>query len=97
MKLLFTNGDQYISGHGAPDLRLDCVLARTQKTLDAQMLLDPFEEQLHLPAALVQRCDGQGWQSPVVGQENQRFSRLGVFVSNAPQLLGVILRHVKAV
>ncbi len=44
MKLLFNDGDQHISGYGAPDLGLDRVLAGTQKTLDAQVLLDPFEQ-----------------------------------------------------
>ena len=52
------------------------VLAGTQKALDAQVLLDPsfdvaqdrIEEQLDLPAALVQRGNGQGRQHRVVGQ-----------------------------
>ncbi|MBW8831983.1 MAG: hypothetical protein JF606_21715 [Burkholderiales bacterium] len=30
------------------------------------MLLDPFEEQLDLPTALVERGDRQGWQAGVV-------------------------------
>ena len=79
MKLLFDDSDQYVSGHGAPDLRLHRVLARAQKTLDAKMLLDPFEEQLHLPAALVQCGNGQRWQRRIVGQKHQRFARIGVF------------------
>ena len=35
------------------------------------MLLDPLEEQLHLPATLVQRAHGQRRQRQVVGQEHQ--------------------------
>ena len=65
--MFFLNdGDEHVGGYGAPDLRLDCVLAVAQKLLDAQVLLDPFEEQLDLPAAFVQRCDGQGRQACVV-------------------------------
>ena len=97
MKFLFNNSDQHVGGHGAPDLCLDRVLARAQKTLDTQMLLDPFEEQFHLLATLVQRGDGQGRKGRIVGQEDPRLARLGVFVSNPTQLLGVTLRHVKAV
>ena len=97
MKLLFDDGDQHVGGHGAPDLRLHRVLACSQKALDAQMLLDPFEEQLHLPATLVQCRNGQGWQRRVVGQKHQRFARLEVFVSDAPQMLGVVLGHIKPV
>ena len=97
MQFFFDDGNQHVSGHGAPDLRLNRILARAQKVLDAQMLLDPFEEQFHLPTTLVQRGDGQGRQGRVVGQKHQRLSRLGVFVSNAPQLFGISFRHVKAV
>jgi hypothetical protein len=43
-------------------LRLHCVLAVANKTLDAQMLLDPLEEQLDLPAALVKRGNTQSWR-----------------------------------
>ena len=44
MKLFFDDGNQHVGGYGAPDLRLHRVLAGSQKTLDAQVLLDPFEE-----------------------------------------------------
>lgn len=35
------------------------------------MLLDPFEEEFHLPAALVERADGQRWKRGVVGKKHQ--------------------------
>ena len=79
MKLLFNDGDQHIGSDGAPDLRLHGVLAVADETLDAQVLLDPLEEQLDLPAALVQRGNGQRRQRCVVGQKHQRFARIGVF------------------
>jgi hypothetical protein len=53
-------------------LPLHRVLARSQKAFDAQMLLDPLEKLLHLPAALIQRDDGQWRQRRVVGQKHQR-------------------------
>ena len=74
MKFFFDNGDQHVSGDGAPDLRLHRILARAQKTLDAQMLLDPFEEQFDLPATLVQSSNGQGWQRRVSDQQQDRKS-----------------------
>ena len=48
MQLFFDDSDQHIGGHGATDLRLHCVLAGTQKTLDAQVLFDPLEEQFYV-------------------------------------------------
>ena len=52
MQFFFDDSDEHVGGHGAPDLRLHRVLAGAKKFLDAQMLFDPFEEQLHLPTAL---------------------------------------------
>ena len=43
MKFLFDDDDEHVGGDGAPDLRLDCVLAVSEKLLDAQVLLDPLE------------------------------------------------------
>ena len=97
MKLLFDNSNQHISRDCAPDLRLHRVLAVADETLDAQMLLDPFEEQFHLPAAFVKRGNGQRGQGGVVGQEHQRLAGFRVFESDAPQLLGIVLRNVEAV
>jgi hypothetical protein len=53
-EIFFDDGDQNISGNGAPDLSLDGVLAGGQEPLDPQVLLDPFEEQFNLPAVLVE-------------------------------------------
>ncbi len=50
---------EYIVGDGDPDLRLHGVLAGAIEGLDAEVLLGPLEEQLHLPAAFVYLCDGQ--------------------------------------
>src|ERR1035437_8004271 len=49
------------------------------------MLLDPFEEQLHLPAAPVKLGDRECWQGEVVGQEARVVAGLGVVEANASQ------------
>ena len=78
MKLLLDDGNEHVGGYGAPNLRLHRVLARAQEFLDAQMLLDPFEEQLHLPAILVERGDRERGQCCVVGEKYQRLARFGI-------------------
>ena len=60
MKLLLDDGDEHVGGDGAPDLCLHGVLAGAQESLDTQVLLDPFEEQLDLPATFVERGNRQG-------------------------------------
>ena len=69
LKFFFDDSNQHIGGDGAPDLRLHRVLACAKEALDAQMLLDPFEEQLHLLSALVKRGDSQRRQRRIVGQK----------------------------
>ena len=54
------------------------------------MLLDPLEEEFHLPAAFVERADGGGRKREVVGDEDQRLAGLGVLEADAPQKFGVI-------
>ena len=56
------------------------------------MLLDPFEEQLHLPATAVQLCDPQGWQCGVVGEKFQRFVALFVMILDAPEFFRIVVR-----
>ena len=60
-ELLFDDRDQHVDRHGNPDLALDRVLGGAEETLDAQVLLDPLEEQLHLPTVFVECADRQGW------------------------------------
>ena len=39
MKPFFDKGNQHVSGDGAPHLRLHCILAVADKTLDAQVVM----------------------------------------------------------
>ena len=56
------------------------------------MLLDPFEEDLHLPTALVDLRYGKCWQRKVVGEEDEAQLFLGIEVVNAPQGRGITPR-----
>src|SRR5574340_959032 len=93
--LLLDDGHQHIGGHGHPYLALDGVLGSAEEPLDAQVLLDPLEEQLHLPAAFVQSADTQGGDAEVIGQEHQRLSGFRVLVADAPQSLWIALLRVE--
>ena len=89
--------DEDVDRDGNPDLRLHRVLRRAVELLDPKMLLDPLEEEFHLPAAFVERADGGGRKREVVGDEDQRLAGLGVLEADAPQKFGVILTGVEAV
>ena len=62
-----------------------------QKRLDAQMLLDPFEEQLHLPTAFVELGDGQSRKLEIVGEEPEAFVVLFVIKNDVAQILRMVV------
>jgi hypothetical protein len=60
--------------------------------LDPQVLLDPFEEQFHLPAAFIELGNSNGGQVKVISQEYQHLPVLRVSVSDPAQAVRV-MRH----
>ena len=81
-QFLFGDRDQYVSGNGAPNLRLERVLAGAEEALNVQVLLDPLEEQFDTPATLVQRTNRRCCKRHVVGQEHQLLARFEVCVTD---------------
>ncbi len=61
-------GQQQVDTDGDPDLGHDGIAGSAQEALDLQILLDPLEEQLDLPARFVDLGDGAGGEFEVVGQ-----------------------------
>ncbi len=96
MKLLFNDRNQHVGADSRPDLGLQTVFACSEKVLDPQVLLDPFEKEFDLPAVFVEGCDGGGRQTGVVGQEDQRFFGVGVRKPNTPNMFGIVLDGIEA-
>ena len=96
MQTFFQNGDEQINGDGGPDLSADRVWRGAVKGFDAQMLLDPFEEEFDLPTALIEFGDGQRRHGEVVGQEDQPLARFWIAIADAAHRDGIIVLGVKA-
>src|ERR1019366_1454650 len=96
-KLLLDDCYQDIDADGDPDLRPHSVLGSAVEAFDAQVLLDPLEEQFHLPSAPVQGANGQRRQRKLVGQEHQVLAGLGIAIADAAQVAGVVLGGIEAV
>jgi hypothetical protein len=69
-------------------LRLDRVVRRPEEVFNARVLLDPFEEQLHPPAAFVELGNRQCGQFEVISQEGQRLAGVRISITNPPEPLG---------
>src|SRR6266446_1877765 len=89
------DAQQQIGDHGGEELQSDGIGVASEEGPDLEMLLDPAEQQLDLPARLVEAGDVDGGALEVVGQQ----SELGSVV--APQAnaahrdgeLGIALAH----
>ena len=69
---------------------LHSVLRSAVKALDAQVLLDPLEEELYLPSLFVKLCNGDSRQQKVVGQKYQGFVGLCIVIFHSAELVGII-------
>src|SRR5205823_2427053 len=97
LKFLLDDRHQHVGADGDPDLRPHGVLRDAIEALDAQMLLDPLEEQLDLPSAPVQGANDQRRQRKLVAQEHQVLAAFGVAIADAAQVAGVVLDGIEAI
>ena len=93
-KLLLDDGHQDVDGDGDPDLGLHGVLGGAVEALDAQVLLDPLEEQFDLPAATVQRAMVSAGRVKLLVRNTKRLVGLGIAIADAAKRLGVVLSSV---
>jgi hypothetical protein len=89
LETLLDDGDQHVGADGNADSRLYRVLAGAEKRLDARVLLDSVEEQLHLPALPIQICDQGGRQREIVGQERDALAGFLVLDHHPAQGRGI--------
>ncbi len=81
----FQDCNEHVGAHSDPYLCLHGVLAVTEEALDSQMLLDPFEEQLHLPALTIECRDQWRAERKIVGQKHHALAGLGLSHHDAAQ------------
>ena len=84
-------GEENKSNHGDTDLSHHRIEGGPQKGSDFEMLFDPFEEEFHLPTALVQTRDGACGPVEVVGEEYIHVAILRVDMADSPELAGIFL------
>ena len=67
---LFEDSNQKVDTDGYPYLSLHAVERGTKESFDAQILFDPFEEQLDQPSFVVDLGNGQRSDAEIISQEN---------------------------
>ena len=90
-EFLFQDGDEEVNTDSNPDLGANGIVGGAVEGLDSQVLLDPLEEQLHLPPEFVERGHTEGRKSEIVRQEDERFAGGSVEEANSSQALWIVL------
>jgi hypothetical protein len=68
---LLQDGDEDLNCDGDRDLGLHRIQAMSVECFDSQVLLNPFVEEFHLQARLLQSRDDESREIKVIGQENE--------------------------
>ena len=63
------NAQQRVGDHCGKELQADGIFVVAEELADLEMLLDPAEQKLDLPAAFVKGCDLDGRTFEIVGQQ----------------------------
>lgn len=87
---LIETGHQQVNADGDPNLSPHGVLRGSVEGFDAQVLLDPLEEEFDLPPPLVDGGDCKRRQIEVVGQEDQSFPCVSIEEADTSQFTGIV-------
>lgn len=94
LQLLSCYRHEDVCAHADPDLAHHGIHGGAEECVDPRVLLDRFEEQLHLPAYRVELTDPECLEAQMVGDEHRVLAGIGIFEAAAVQwvraaLLGI--------
>src|SRR5665213_298073 len=92
---LLQNGHQQVGAERSPDLDTHGVFGVADEGADAQVPLDPLEEQFDLPTRTINLADLRRGQPKVIGEEYQGTRLLDVVKPDAAQRLRITLLGIK--
>src|SRR5574344_185252 len=91
LKIMFNDCNETVGDDSNMYLDSYSILGFAPKGLDAKMLLDPFKEQLDLPAVTVQKCDVTRIKVEVVCIVNKRPMKILSIIDNSSERHRIVL------
>ena len=91
LKVMFDDGNEAVCDDGNMYLYTHGILRLTPETLDLKMLLDPLEEQLHLPPILVEQGDVLCTEEEVVRVVNEAAMQFWSIVDDSSDSARILL------
>ena len=87
---MFKDGDKAVGDDGDVNLYPHSILAVAPETFDSEMLLDPLEKKLDLPATTIKQCDVFSGKVEVVGVVHKGTSKVFGIIDNPSQFCRVV-------
>ena len=84
LEIMFDDCNEAVCDDGDMYLYPYRIFRLTPESLDLEMLLDPFEEQLHLPSVFIKKCDFPRFEIEVVRLVDEASVQLRNIIDNTP-------------
>jgi len=82
LEVVLDNGNEAVGDDGDVNLYAHSIFGFSPEPLDLEMLLDPFEKQLHLPPVFIKKSDVLGCKIVVIRVVNETALEFGGIVDN---------------
>ena len=90
-EVVLDDGNETVRDDGDMNLYAHGIFGLAPESFDTEMLLDPFEEKLHLPAVAVKQSDVLSREIEVVGVVNERTSEVSGIVNDSPNWRRIVV------
>ncbi len=96
-EIVLNDGNEAVGDDGHVYLYADCVFGFSPETLDLEVLLDPFEKQLHLPPVFIEQGDVLCTEVEVVRIVDEASMKLWRIIDNSSDNTGILLQNTLAI
>ena len=91
LEVVLDDGNEAVCDDGYMYLYADCIFTLSPETLDLEVLLDPFEKQLHLPPIFIEQGDVLCAEVEVVRIVDEASMKLWRIIDNSSDSTGILL------
>ena len=90
LEVVLNNGNEAVGDDSNVYLYADCIFGFSPETLDLEVLLDPFEKQLHLPPVFIEQGDVLRTEVEVVRIVDEASMKLWCIIDNSSDNTGIL-------
>ena len=91
LEVVLDDGNEAVGDDGHVYLYADCIFGFSPETLDLEVLLDPFEKQLHLPPIFIEQGDVLCAEVEVIRIVDEASMKLWRIIDNSSDSTGILL------